>query len=188
MKRVVGLLAGLVCLANSLAAEPVLVLRPEPVRDAWWQRAVLNPRSTVVQGVPVKRMHPDWCAAEAFSRELFGDELLAGLPAHRHFSLDGAFDAGLESKGRAQIAFVGAYRRCGGEQGLFVAIVEPHLQRPRVRFLVEVPQAPSAVAALSREPDGALAVWWCLDCDEGHRIAFNRDSKGFFVAGPATRR
>jgi hypothetical protein len=57
-----------------------------------------------------------------------------------------------------------------------------------VRFLVEVPDPGTAFAALSLEPDGALAVWWCGGCNNGHRIAYNRETRGFYVAGPATRR
>jgi hypothetical protein len=168
-----------------LAAGPTLVVRDEPAKDPWWERAAVQPRAVAVHGVPVKRLHPDWCAAEAFSREFFGAERLQTPPLDAlTFALEGRFDGGAKT----QLAFVGAYRRCAGEQGLFVAIVEPAAQRPRVRFLVEVPDAPSAIAHLTREPDGTLAVWWCADCPEGSRIAFNREARGFFVAGPAVPR
>jgi len=168
-----------------LAGGPVLAVRDEPAKDPWWQRATIQPRAVVVQGVPIKRLHPDWCAAEAFSREFFGAERLQTPPLDNlSFALEGRFDGGEKT----QLAFVGAYKRCAGEQGLFLAIVEPAAQRPRVRFLVEVPDAPSAIAHLSREPDGTLAVWWCVDCAEGVRVPFNRETKGFYVAGPATPR
>ena len=141
-----------------------------------------------MHGVAIKRLHPEWCAAEAFSRELIGEALLGpagGSPLDGlSFLVEGSFDGG----GKLQIAFVGAYRRCAGEQGLFFAIVEPQRERPRMRFLVEVPEPGSAFAAIGREPDGSLAVWWCAQCDNGARIEFNRESKGFFVAGPAARR
>ncbi|HET9976578.1 MAG TPA: hypothetical protein VFQ20_04020 [Burkholderiaceae bacterium] len=167
-----------------LAGGSVLVVRDEPARDPWWRRATIQPRSQVVHGVPVKRLHPDWCAAEAFSRDFFGADRLVGPTDGLAFALEGRFDGG----DRPQLAFVGAYRRCGGEQGLFLAIVEPAAQRPRVRFLVEVPEAPSAIAHLTREPDGTLVVWWCVDCAEGVRVPYNREAKGFHVAGPATPR
>jgi len=183
MRSALLVVAWLALAAQAHAADSALSVNPEPVRDPWWQRATWQPRAQVVHGVPIKRMHPEWCAAEAFSRELFGDLRLGATTDGVAFLLEGSFD-GL---GRPQQAFVGAYRRCSGEQGLFVAIVETQGQRPRVRFLVEVPDAPSAIAWLGREPDGTLAVWWCLDCDNGHRIAFNRDSKGFYIAGTATR-
>jgi hypothetical protein len=186
MKRL--LLALCAAALPALAADPVLVIAPEPAADTWWQRAQWHPRSTVVRGVPIKRLHPDWCAAEAFSRELIGEERLgvaAGNPlAGLDFALEGTFDGG----GKPQIAFVGAYRRCAGEQGLFVTIVEPAKERPRMRFLVELPNAGSALAAVGRDPDGTLVVWWCVGCDNGVRIEFNRETKGFFVSGPATRR
>jgi len=182
-------IALLACSASPGHAAPeLLIISPEPAVDPWWQRARWQPRATVVRGVAIRRLHPDWCAAEAFSRELFGQALLgpaAGDPlAGLEFAIEGHFDG----SGRPQIAFVGAYRRCAGESGLFLAIVEPFKDRPRVRFLVEVPNAPSAIAAVGREPDGTLAAWWCAGCDQGVRIEFNREAKGFFVAGPATRR
>ena len=179
-------LLGLPVGAPAQGSRPLLEVRPEPARDPWWQRATWHPRATTVRGIPVRRLHPDWCAAEAFAPEMFGDALLgggAGSPLEGlAFSQEGSFDG----SGKPQLAFVGAYRRCNGEQGLFMAIVEPQPSRTRMRFLVEVPDAPSAFAALGREPDGTLAVWWCAACDDGHRVAFSREAKGFFVAGPAT--
>jgi hypothetical protein len=180
----------LLCIAAlpALAADPVLVISPEPAAQSWWQRAQWQPRSTVVRGVPIRRLHPDWCAAEALSRELIGEERLgpaAGSPlAGLDFAIEGHFDG----SNRPQIAFVGAYRRCAGEQGLFATIVEQAKDRPRMRFLVELPNAGSALAAVGRDPDGTLVVWWCAACDNGVRIEFNRETKGFFVSGVAAKR
>lgn len=185
----IGLLVSLLLGAVAPAAsDPVLVVDSEPAVRPWWERARWQPAATVVRGVPIKRLHPDWCAAEALSRETIGETLLGAaggspLAGGLAFSLEGNFDG----SGRPQLAFVGAYRRCAGEQGLFAAIVEPHPQRPRMKFLVEVPNSPSAFAALGREPDGTLAVWWCAACDHGVRIEFNRETKAFFVAGSAQR-
>jgi hypothetical protein len=170
------------------AASPVLSVRPEPARDPWWQRATLAPRATVVRGMPIKRLEPAWCAAEAFTRELFGELLLGPVGSNAFDGLAFSIDASFDGSGKLQTAFVGAYRRCDGESGLFVAITDRPGNRPRMRFLVEVPDAGTAFAALALEPDGTLAVWWCTGCDNGHRIAFNRDTQGFYVAGPATRR
>jgi hypothetical protein len=187
-------LAGRACAQVAAAPLPaasapaVLTVRAEPARDPWWLRASLMPRATAVRGLPIKRFEPTWCAAEAFSRELFGEELLgltAGNPLDGvSFALDGNFEGGT----KPQTAFVGFYRRCDGERGLFLAIIERSGERTRVRFLVEVPDPGAAFAALSLDPDGALAVWWCAACDNGHRIVFNRDTRGFYVAGPASRR
>jgi hypothetical protein len=179
------LLCAALAAASALAAEPVLSVASEPAADAWWQRAQWHPRAAVVRGVPIKRLHPDWCAAEALSRENIGEPLLAATPMA---GLDFALEASFDGAGKPQIAFVGAYRRCAGEQGLFAAIVEPAKDRPRMRFLVELPNPGSAFAAVGRDPDGALVVWWCAACDNGVRIEFNRESRGFFVAGPASRR
>ena len=169
-------------------AAPVVSVRAEPAREPWWQRATLTPRATVVRGLSIKRFEPAWCAAEAFTSALFGEELLGAAAGNPLAGMAFALDASFDGSGKLQTAFVGAYRRCDAERGLFVAIVEPSGQRTRVRFLVEVPDPGTAFAALSLEPDGALAVWWCAGCDNGHRIVFNRETRGFYVAGPATRR
>ena len=170
------------------ADKAVFAVSAEPADKPWWRRAQWQPRASVVQNVPIKRLHPDWCAAEALSRERLDQAVGATLVDQalegRGFTLEGNFDG----SGALQLAFVGAYRRCSGEQGLFVTIIEPSRDRARMRFLVEVPDPGSALAMLAREPDGTLAVWWCADCVNGNRIAFNREKREFFVAGPATRR
>ena len=183
----------LVCVAATApssvrADKPLLEVAAEPAAKPWWQRARWHARATAVHGVAIKRLHPQWCAADALRRapldEAVGATEVERALAGRSFVLDGSFDG----SGAAQRAFVGVYRRCDGEQGLFVAVVEPARERTRMRFLVEVPDPGSALALLDREPDGTLAVWWCVDCDNGNRIAFNRERREFYVAGPATRR
>jgi hypothetical protein len=188
-----ALLALMLCVAAfspaaARADKPMLDVAAEPADKPWWQRARWHARAASVNGVAIKRLHPQWCAADALRRAPLDaavgaaevDRALAG----RTFELDGAFDG----SGAPQRAFVGAYRRCDGEQGLFVAVVEPARDRTRMRFLVEVPEPGSALALLDREPDGTLAVWWCPDCGSGNRIGFNRERREFYVAGPATRR
>lgn len=167
---------------------PFIVVRPEPVDDPWWLRASLNPKSQTLRGVPIQRFQTAWCAAEAFAPSLFGEELLGPQGGDPLGGLTFGLEAALDGTGRLQSAFVGAYRRCDGERGLFLAITDTVRERLKVRFLIEVPDAGSAFAALGLEPDGTLAVWWCAQCDTGHRILYNRETRGFFVAGPATRR
>jgi hypothetical protein len=185
---IAALLLGCLAAPASAADKAVFALAAEPADKPWWQRARWQPRATTVQGVAIKRLHPEWCAAEALTRERLdaavGADAVSTVLDGRAFAIDGLFDSG----GAMQSAFVGAYRRCSGEQGLFVAIVEPGKERVRMRFLVEVPDPGSAVAMLAREPDGTLAVWWCGDCADGNRIAYNRQRREFYVAGPATRR
>jgi hypothetical protein len=170
------------------APDAVLVVAAEPADAPWWRRAQWQPRATQVHGVPVKRLHPQWCAAEALAsvrfEPLVGAAVLEAALAGRRFRIDGTFDGGAAP----QWAFVGAYRRCDGERGMFAAIVEPAKDRLRMRFLVEAPEPGSGLAMLDREPDGTLAVWWCADCANGNRIAYNRDKREYYVAGPATKR
>lgn len=170
------------------ATPPLLSVRPEPAPDPWWQRATIDARATVVRGLPIARFEPAWCAAEAFTREFFGEELLGPAGGNPLDGLAFSLEASFDGSGKLQTAFVGAYRRCDGERGLFVAIIDRPGARTRLRFLVEVPDPGTAFAALAQEPDGTLAVWWCGACNNGHRIAFSRDTQGFYVAGPATRR
>lgn len=183
-----GWALALAALPWARADEPVLSVRPEPAGAPWWERATWSPRATTVQGMSIQRLQAQWCAAEAFSPELIGAERLgpaAGDPLEGlAFSIEASFDG----SGKLQTAFVGAYRRCDGEQGLFVALIDRVGARARLRFLVEVPEPGTAFAALGREPDGGLAVWWCGHCNNGHRIAYNRATRGFYLAGAATPR
>jgi hypothetical protein len=188
MKRFVVLAWLLGALCARAESSNVLVIAPEPATEPWWQRAQWHPKGQAVRGVAIKRLHPEWCAAEAFSRELIGEDRLGPAAGNPLLGLDFALEGNFDGSGRPQIAFVGVYRRCAGEQGLFAAIVEPARERPRMRFLVEVPSSTGVLAALGREPDGTLAVWWCVACPNGVRIEFNRETKGFFVSGPATLR
>jgi hypothetical protein len=183
-----ALLAPLPGWAQSTTPPAFVSVRDEPASDPWWQRATLNPQSTALRGMSIKRLQPAWCAAEAFTRELFGDALLGAAGGNPLEGLAFSIDAPLDGSGKPQTAFVGAYRRCDGERGLFVAIIDRPGARLRLRFLVEVPDPGTAFAALALEPDGTLAVWWCGTCSNGHRIAYNRETRGFFVAGPATPR
>ena len=185
----VAALCLLAALTPAAAADSaVLSVAAEPADKPWWQRAAWTPRAATVRGVPIKRLHPDWCAAQELTRQVLdaavGPLMVDAAMDGRTFVLEGDFNG----SGVTQQAFVGAYRRCAGEQGLFVAIVESTRERVRMRFLVEVPDPGSALALLAREPDGTLAVWWCADCASGNRIGFNRQTREFFVAGPATRR
>lgn len=182
------LLLALSATATTVAPGDVLIVAPEPAAEPWWQRARWQPKSQAVRGVAIKRLHPEWCAAEVFSRELIGEDRLGAAAGSPLDGLDFTLEGNFDGSGRPQIAFVGVYRRCAGEQGLFAAIVEPARDRPRMRFLVEVPNTDSALATVGREPDGTLAVWWCVACPNGVRIEFNRETRGFFVAGPATPR
>jgi hypothetical protein len=182
-----------VCIAGNKEPQPFLVVRPEPVEDPWWLRATLYPKSQTVRNMPIARLQPAWCAAEAFAPSQFGEDLLGSIGGDPLAGgLSFALEAALDGTGRLQSAFVGVYRRCDGERGLFLAITETSRDgwrdKSRLRFLVEAPDAGSAIAAVGLEPDGTLAVWWCAHCDTGHRILYNKETRGFYVAGPATRR
>jgi hypothetical protein len=172
---------------------PFLAVKPEPSGDPWWLRATVHPKGQFVRGMAIQRLQTGWCAADAFAPSQFGDELLGPLGGDPLAGgLTFSLEAALDGSGRLQSAFVGAYRRCDGERGLFLAITETSRDgardRTRLRFLVEVPDANSAIAAVGPEPDGTLAVWWCGQCDTGHRILYNKETRGFYVAGPASRR
>ncbi len=185
---VLCLLVCVLCAPAADAVEPVLVVANEPADRPWWQRAQWRPRATLVQGVPIKRLHPDWCAAEALQRERFDAAVGAAAVDAAIGQRPSSSKAKFDGRGATQIAFVGAYRRCSGEQGLFAAIVEPGRERCACASWWSCPTPAAASRSSSREPDGTLAAWWCADCANGNRIAFNRDKREFYVAGPATRR
>jgi hypothetical protein len=42
------------------ADKPLLEVAAEPADKPWWQRARWHARATVVHGVAIKRLHPQW--------------------------------------------------------------------------------------------------------------------------------
>jgi hypothetical protein len=152
-----------------------VTVAPEPGGAPWWKRATLHPSGAQVRGLPLARIESSWCAADELGAEAFGDRLAGAGAASPLRDLRFALEAPLEGSARLQTAVLGAYRRCSGEQGLFVLIVEPRADRPRFRYLLEAPDPGTALAGLRFDAARRqLVVHWCgLACDTESRIAWD---------------
>jgi hypothetical protein len=163
-------------------APPLVQIAAEPAWKAWWLRAILQPSGTEVRGLPLPRLHRDWCAADAFSVERFPQGVFIGpggtdlLGAERAgFTVEGAFDGGL----RRLIATVGAYRRCDGELGHFLLVLDPTRRGLKLRYLLERPFDGSVLTVLRQVDEQTLRWSPCLACNEGVLVRWNPQTRYF---------
>jgi hypothetical protein len=161
-------------------AQNLVTVRPEPKSFAWWLRADFHALHREVQGIPVKSIRPDWCKATEFSRELFPPELLVEngtdllAEAELSFSVEGSFDG----SGTKQIALVGVYETCAGGKGRFLLILDAGTRK--VRFL-EAQAAKDRFSALRAIGPSEIMVMYCLECDVGSTVRWDRARKRFVM-------
>lgn len=152
----------------------------KPGTDAWWLRAEFRALDREVRGIPVAAIHSSWCKATEFRRELFPPELLVenGYDLLREadlaFSLEGSFDG----SGKRQLALVGVYETCRGEQGRFFLILDADTQK--VRFL-DTELTPDRFSALKRADRGRIMVAYCFECDVVAFVRWDRGKKRFVM-------
>jgi hypothetical protein len=183
IRLVSTLLAAWACvLATSMPApaQSFVTVRPEPTGTAWWLRAEFHALHDEIRGIPVKRIRADWCKATEFKRELFpkgllvenGYDLLAS--AKLDFALEGAFDG----SGSKQTALVGVYETCAGQKGRFLLIIDAGTRK--LRFL-DAEATNHQFTAIGKVPGGALQVAYCLECDVGSIVKWDRNRKRFAI-------
>jgi hypothetical protein len=161
---------------------PLVQVSAEPAWKAWWLRADLHPSGQQLRGLPLPRLHPDWCAADEFGRDRFPAGIFIGpggtdlLGAERAgFTFEGAFDGGL----RKLIATVGVYRRCSGELGHFLVVLDPTRRGLKLRYLLERPFDGSALTVLRQVDPHTLRWSPCLGCNEGVLVRWNAQTRHF---------
>ena len=168
--------------ASADSAVPLVQIATEPVWKAWWLRADLQPTGVQVRGLPLARLHPQWCAADEFTRDRFPAHVFGGpdgvdrlAAEHAAFTIDGPFDAGP----RRLIALVGAYERCTGEVGHFLLVLDPTPRGLKLRYLLERPFNGSVLAVLRQVDANTLRFSACLACDEGVLLRWNAQTRHF---------
>ncbi len=161
---------------------PLVQIAAEPLWKAWWLRADLQPTGTQVRGLPLARLHPQWCAADEFAPERFPSGVFTGpggvdlLAAERAaFTLEGPFDGGP----RRLISTVGAYARCTGEVGHFLLVLDPTPRGLKLRYLLERPFDGSVLTVLRQIDARTLRFSPCLACDEGVLLRWNPQTRHF---------
>lgn len=177
MRRILLAAACIVLSAVAWAQPAFVTLDPEPKLDAWWLRARFNPMHSEVRGIPVARISRGWCKASEITRDAMPEKLLVedGTDMMKltgfTFSVEGDFDW----SGAPQVALVGVYETCRGERGAFLLIVDKGSQR--VRFL-DTRKTAHQFAALKAD-GGTIHVTYCLECDVGAALRWNRSKKAF---------
>ena len=182
---VVPAVGGRAAVAVAAPADPPLPLvqiASEPVWKAWWLRADLQPTGTQIRGLPLPRLHPQWCFADEFTRDRFPAEVFTrgdgvdALAAERAaFTLEGHFDGGP----RRLVATVGAYERCTGEIGHFLLVLDPTPRGLKLRYLLERPFDGSVLTVLRQVDARTLRFSPCLACDEGVLLRWNPQTRHF---------
>jgi hypothetical protein len=166
--------------ATAGQAQNLVTVRPEPKSFAWWLRADFHALHREVRGIPVASIRRDWCKATEFSRELFPPELLVEngtdllAEAGLSFSVEGSFDG----SGTKQTALVGVYETCGGKKGRFLLILDAGTRK--VRFL-DAQAAKDRFSALRATGRSGLVVMYCLECDMGSTVRWDRARKRFVM-------
>jgi hypothetical protein len=177
MKRIV-VAAMFVALATAAFGQSLVTVPPGSKTEAWWLRAQFHPMHTEVRGIPVAKIRPNWCKATEYKRELFPKELLVEngtdlmASGHQSFALTGNFD---RSKSK-QVALVGVYQTCGGEEGSFLLIIDADTRK--VRF-VDATASKTQFAALSLAPRNTIALFNCMECDNAGLLRWNAKRKAF---------
>jgi hypothetical protein len=177
MTRIALALVGLAWTTAALA-QNFITVNPEPSGLAWWLRADFHALHREVRGVPVASIRRDWCKATEFSRELFPQELLiengtdllaeAGLS----FSIEGSFDR----SGTKQIALVGVYETCRGQEGRFFLILDADTRK--VRFL-DAQAAKQRFSAIAAQGGSTIVIMYCLECDVSSTVRWDRARQRF---------
>jgi hypothetical protein len=151
---------------------------PEPEYYAWWLRTEFHPFGAEVRGIPVHKIHANWCKATEFRKDLFPPKLALDLNDTGTFTFakDGIFD-GSTTK---QTALLGVYETCTGEQGTFLLILSwPKSDKPKIRFVHEM-SLEHQFSMLSVSADATITVQHCLDCDHTTEFRWSK-LRGRFV-------
>jgi hypothetical protein len=99
-----------------------------------------------------------------------GTDLLA--EAGLSFSIEGSFDR----SGTKQIALVGVYETCRGQEGRFFLILDADTRKVRFLDAQAAKQRFSAIAAQGRS---TIVIMYCLECDVSSTVRWDRARQRF---------
>jgi hypothetical protein len=175
MKRIVAA-ALFACLSTAAQAQDFATTKPG--KEAWWLRTSFNPMHTQVRGIPVAKIHKDWCKATEFTldriprRLLDEDETEKAIKQYGFsFAVEGQFD---RSKA-TQVALTGVYETCAGKKGSFLLILDKDTQK--IRFVDATPGDNQFAILTGDKKD--VVIMYCLECDVGGVLRWNAKKKAF---------
>jgi len=151
------------------------------MHDAWWMTTTLNPKDSVVEGIPAWKIDHSWSLASPITRALFppGWERDAGsLTSDSAFRCEGDFNG----DGRRDLAIAGVFRSKRGTSGGFLLILTRGSHaRWEVAFLERHESAHnfSSVSCQGR----SISWFFCLDCDAYVNVEW--DGKRYRTRAPA---
>lgn len=156
-------LAGLA--ASACADRPLVRVAPEPAGHAWWLRASFDPRGRALRGVPVRALHPRWCAVDELGPAAFADlERADGGDAWAR-SAPRYSVPGPEVDGRATRVQLVVFRECAGATGTAMLLLDDAATSGGRPVAVQVLARPAAYAMLDSDAPARVHVVHCQDCD-----------------------
>jgi hypothetical protein len=183
MKYWIHLLFLLMLLGCSTATNKQLITRvsPEPKDHAWWLRIEFVPVHNEIRGVPLHQIDPSWRLASELREEAIPPELLlergtdimqeSGL----YFSLHGDFN----NDGIEDLVLVGVYENKSNERGSFVLILSRDDERKWRKSFLQYLGKPGFTALDNKT--GSIRVWFCMECDYGASLVWDKKTKKYLL-------
>jgi hypothetical protein len=177
MKRIALAAIFAVLTAAAQAQQSFVTVKPEPKTEAWWLRAEFHPMHAQVRGIPVAQIRRNWCKATEYTRELFPNELLVedGKDSLKEYGLAFSATGNFDRSKTRQVALVGVYQTCAGQQGSFLLVIDEDTRK--IRF---VDTTPSKTQFAVLAPDkNDIVILYCMECDIGGTLRWNAKKKAF---------
>ncbi|MEA2878193.1 MAG: hypothetical protein QOF14_3389 [Hyphomicrobiales bacterium] len=175
MKRI--LLAILFAALTTVAqAQPFATVKPG--KEAWWLRTSFNPMHTEIRGTPVAKIHPTWCKATEYTRELMPKKEMEEEGSGKlmdEVGLSFSVTANFDRSKTKQIALVGVYQTCGGQKGRFLLVIDEDTQK--IRFVAATPGKTQFAVLAPDKRD--IVILYCMECDVGGTLRWNAKKKAF---------
>lgn len=157
----------------------VITIESEPERYAWWLRLNVEPRDTVIQGIPIVKIDPDWSVAYLFKKEDIpnkhlneyeNDVMSANNVA---FNLNGDFN----NDGKQDHAFVGVFKAKDNTKGTFLLILtKTDSNKWKISFIDTFIGGGDFIVIDKRSSNG-VNVWFCMYCNHGAKFKWIKEKQ-----------
>lgn len=146
------------------STRPLVTVRDAPPNHAWWLRAVFDPRSDSLRGIPVRAIRDDWCAIDELAPRHF-EPFERAHGGGRPDSVATYSLAGPWVDGRPTRLVLAAFRGCAGGTGTAMLLLDAAGQRSTRAIAVDVIASPARYAMLAAASATRMHVVFCQECD-----------------------
>ena len=171
----IWLAVALTLVTDTRAATPGV--GPDSASEPWYVKASFTPTGRTLDGFALAKSRKHWCAADFYEASRLPLDV---MKAFAESNL--AFSVPWEPRGLPRLlAKVGRYRKCDGQTGVFLALMDFGARRTRVHHVVEF--GPGPFAALNLSDRNGLTIWWCDECDDFVEISWDVRKRKFLFRG-----